>query len=227
VPGCAGGRERAIALPAVRARDITRALGVLYTAADLRCQANPDGTADVQIPALQARYLGVGRDSSQVAAWISVCAPYGVRVSGCDWVTAGGRRRLAVVRLARQVYGKPAGPRTSAGVPSTRPPGRSPATGPLTAWWLQSARDLYRTASPADPGLAEEARALAAARVLFPVKCLAHRGPFTAEFTVGDLDGVHGIGDGICGPCSARATARAAPPADRAAPGPEPEPELG
>jgi hypothetical protein len=113
----AGGKERPVAPPEIRARDITAALRILYPAANLRCQANPDGTADVHIPALCARYLGVGRDNHQVAAWISAQAPYGVRVTGYDWTTRGGRP-VAAVTLARVEYSKPADPRTSAGVPS-------------------------------------------------------------------------------------------------------------
>ena len=102
---------------AVRARDITAALRTLYPAANLRCRANPDGTADVRIPALCARYLGVGHDNHQVAAWISVYAPYGVRVTGHEWGTAAGVA-FAVVTLARTEYSRPADPRTSAGIPT-------------------------------------------------------------------------------------------------------------
>jgi hypothetical protein len=104
---------------AVRARDITAALRTLYPAANLRCRANPDGTADVRIPASCARYLGVGRDNHQVAAWISVYAPYGVRVTGYEWGTAAGGP-FAVVTLARTEYSRPADPRTSAGIPTYR-----------------------------------------------------------------------------------------------------------
>ena len=103
--------------PGIRARDITAALRILYPAARLRCRANPDGTAEVRIPALCARYLGVGRDNHQAAAWISVYARYGVRVTGCDWVTAADGR-FAVVTLARLEHSRPADPRTSAGVPA-------------------------------------------------------------------------------------------------------------
>jgi hypothetical protein len=101
----------------VRARDITAALRTLYPAANLRCRANPDGTAAVRIPALCARYLGVGRDNHQVAAWISVYAPYGVRVASHEWGTASGGA-FAVVTLARTEYSRPADPRTSAGIPT-------------------------------------------------------------------------------------------------------------
>ena len=111
--------EPSLTPPGVRERDITAALGTLYPAASLRCRANPDGTADVRIPALYARYLGVGRDSHQVAAWISAYAPYGVTVTRYDWATGTGTgRRFAVVTLARLEYSKPADPRTSAGVPA-------------------------------------------------------------------------------------------------------------
>jgi hypothetical protein len=119
----AGPADAPLAQPRVRARDITAALRTLYPAASLRCRANPDGTAEVRIPALCARYLGVGRDNHQAAAWISVYAPYGVRVTGYDWITAGGDR-FAVVALARMEYSRPADPRTSAGVPAYQTAGQ-------------------------------------------------------------------------------------------------------
>ncbi len=103
--------------PAVRAADITAALRKLYPAAGLRCRANADGTAAVRIHALWARYLGIGRDSRQVAAWISAYAPYGVRVTGYRRDTDGGHP-VAVVTVARLEYFRPADPRTSAGVPA-------------------------------------------------------------------------------------------------------------
>ena len=53
-------------------------------------------------PTLCARYLGVGRDNHQVAAWISAYAPYGVRVTGSDWITAtGGPVHHRLVRVGR------------------------------------------------------------------------------------------------------------------------------
>jgi len=104
-----------VTLPGVRARDITAALRALYPDARVRCGANADGTATVQMPAWCARYLGVGRDSHQVAAWISVYAPYGVRVTGDEWASGS---QVAVVTLARVEHSRPADPRTSAGVPA-------------------------------------------------------------------------------------------------------------
>jgi len=131
----ASGKGCPVISPEVRARDITAALRALYPAATLRCRANPDGTAEVRIPALCARYLGVGRDGHHAAAWISVHAPYGVRITGYDWVTVGGRP-FAMVTLARLEYPKPADPRTSAGVPAYATAGQVtggwPANRPVT-----------------------------------------------------------------------------------------------
>lgn len=96
--------------PAIAARDITAALRSLYADAKITTRAHPDGTATVQLPALCARYLGIGRDTRQVAAWISVYAPYGVQVISVS-------PDDCAVTLAR-VNARPADPRTSAGVPA-------------------------------------------------------------------------------------------------------------
>ena len=102
--------EPSVTPPGVAARDITAALRTLYPDAKITCRANPDGTATVRLPALCARYLGAGRDYQQVAAWISVYAPYGVQVISAS-------PDDCAVTLARQ-GAKPADPRTSAGVPA-------------------------------------------------------------------------------------------------------------
>jgi hypothetical protein len=102
--------EPSVTPSGVTARDITAALRTLYPDAKITCRANPDGTATVRLPALCARYLGVGRDSHQVAAWVSVYAPYGVQVISAT-------PDDCAVTLARQ-DAKPADPRTSAGVPT-------------------------------------------------------------------------------------------------------------
>ena len=109
----ADSEELLVTPPGIRARDITAALRHLYAHAPIRTWAGPDGTATVRLTPAVARYLGVGRDNHQAAAWISVYAPYGVRVTGYDWTS-----QAVMVTLARTEHSRPADPRRSAGVPS-------------------------------------------------------------------------------------------------------------
>jgi hypothetical protein len=113
----AGGDEHPVTSPGVKARDITAALRRLYEHAPIRTWPGPDGTATVRLPPAVARYLGVGRDHHQAAAWINVYAPYGVRVTGYDRTG-----QAVMVTLGRTEHSRPADPRTSAGVPSYRTP---------------------------------------------------------------------------------------------------------
>ena len=109
----ADSEELLVTPPGIRARDITAALRHLYARAPIRTWADPDGTATVRLTPAVARYLGVGRDNHQAAAWISVYAPYGVRVTGYDWTS-----QAVMVTLARTEHSRLADPRRSAGVPS-------------------------------------------------------------------------------------------------------------
>jgi hypothetical protein len=113
----AGNEEDPPIPPKVRARDITAALRHLSEHAPVRTTASPDGTATVRLTPAVARYLGIGRDNDQAAAWISAYAPYGVRITGYDWTS-----QAVMVTLASTGHPRPADPRTSAGVPSYRAP---------------------------------------------------------------------------------------------------------